>query len=240
MFKKKVKKENLFTNVDLNADEPVQDVPEEKNEDKIRGIIEESKKIKKRPFKGVEANPQRMASPPPEDKKGMTGLLDKEFLRQSGKVDIVDRNLEKHLSENLLNDPFGGKFTRTKAPEQQKSILKALEAELGHVFKINEISKSFMDEAKDQTTWTSGMMEVQVSLDQKAKNIEASEAAKKGNAYIEPAQPKREFKINEKDKEYKKSIKNLEQAFRKEGRKFVNNQMMKKMESSSYEMSQNE
>lgn len=47
---------------------------------------------------------------------------------------------EKHLSENLLNDPFGGKFTRTKAPEQQKSILKALESELGHVFKINEVN----------------------------------------------------------------------------------------------------
>jgi len=29
---------------------------------------------------------------------------------------------------------------------------------------------------------------------------------------------KREFKINEKDKEYKKAIKNLEQSFRKEGR----------------------
>jgi len=54
MFKKKVKKENLISSVDLNADEPLQDVVQEKNEDKIRGIIEESKKIKKRPFKGIE------------------------------------------------------------------------------------------------------------------------------------------------------------------------------------------
>jgi len=46
---------------------------------------------------------------------------------------------EKHLSENLLSDPFGGKFRRTKAPTQQQSILKALEPELAHVFKIHEV-----------------------------------------------------------------------------------------------------
>jgi len=105
-----------------------------------------------------------------------------------------------------------------------------------------------MDEAKDQSNWTGGMMEVQVSLEyflgfllvsyfpsHKIKNIEASEAAKKGNpipsdstgqGYLTDIgnflthlfRNKREFKINEKDKEYKKAIKNLEQSFRKEGR----------------------
>lgn len=59
-------------------------------------------------------------------------------------------NREKHLSENLLNDPFGGKFTRTKAPEQQKSILKALESELGHVFKINEVMRYFIGDPFSQ------------------------------------------------------------------------------------------
>jgi len=38
-----------------------------------------------------------------------------------------------------LNDPFGGKFRRTKTQQEPQSILKALEPELAHVFRINEV-----------------------------------------------------------------------------------------------------
>jgi hypothetical protein len=42
----------------------------------------------------IKANPKRIASPPEEkNQKEMTGLLDKGFLRQSGQVDIMDKNL---------------------------------------------------------------------------------------------------------------------------------------------------
>jgi len=67
---------------------------------KVLGI---SKKITKRKVKGIEAFPKRFddksAYLEAHDRKNIIGLIDKEFLRQSGSLEVKDRNLEKYLEE---------------------------------------------------------------------------------------------------------------------------------------------
>jgi len=218
MFKKKEKKGSLILHDDLH--DPTDNLMTSTNQststlhkESPAKLQTASKKITKKKVRGIEAFPkkfdERSGYPDGNEKGDMLGFIDKEFSRQSGQSEIKDKNLEKFLEENLKKENLSTILNdeNKKNRDTTNSILSELQTEIKQMTVVNQLNQKIKDEANNQTSWQTGLVEIQLPRDEKIKNIEEAEAAKRKKLIHELVlkDVKPEIKIQENKKAIKKS-----------------------------------
>lgn len=177
MFKRREKKDKQQANLEL--------VEEDKEEESVSEVVHEFKeRAKKRVAMGpalenFEGDEQRLAreeyAPAFYDSQHHKDLG--EYLGKRDSSDQPKDSLNEQL-EKLVKERggLGGKLSEILT--QQKNA-RNLEEDFKKLAKVEKLSKQIKESAKDRAYWSIGMIEVDVGIDRKVANIEATEAEKR-------------------------------------------------------------
>jgi len=119
------------------------------------------------------------------------------------------------------------------------SILATLQNESKSLTAVSQLNQKIKDEANNQTTWTSGLVEIPIPMDQKIKTIEEVEAAKRkqliSELLVKDPNRAQEVKVNENSKVMKKKMKAFQKQFLQQGRIYAKSAWKKQSENASLE-----
>jgi len=117
--------------------------------------------------------------------------------------------------------------------------LATLQNESKSLTTVSQLNQKIKDEANNQTTWTSGLVEIPIPMDQKIKTIEEVEAAKRkqliSELLVKDPNRAQEVKVNENSKVMKKKMKAFQKQFLQQGRIYAKSAWKKQSENASLE-----